>query len=277
MPPQPGPSTSSSINIKAIGNSGSSTNYMSTQLLHSNVMSNVQRAHPSVPVEMANESIIHSSHQAELFLPSFLAQARITHLFPDLESHSLLSIGQLCDAGCIALLDKSAIYIVHPEQQQLILTGARDQATKLWHIDLPTKESTAPAPFTTNNIASSAQTTSSNNDQHQTTTASEITLSDSQNSASGAPSKNPSTTRRSRRRPAQRQRRRQRPQQPPTAQLRLQPTPRLPPLPLQQSQPRLFMSPAPLQPNITPPNRTKWSLSPTVPSFHQPSAPCKKP
>ncbi len=45
---------------------------------------------------------ITSTHQATLDLPSLPIAARKCHHFPDLTSGALISIGQLCDYGCIA-------------------------------------------------------------------------------------------------------------------------------------------------------------------------------
>ena len=55
------------------------------------------------------------------------------NVFPDMAS-SLLSIGQLCDDGCIALFDKHQVAII--KDNAVILTGHRNPRTKLWMVDL---------------------------------------------------------------------------------------------------------------------------------------------
>jgi hypothetical protein len=55
------------------------------------------------------------------------------HVMPDM-SHSLLSIGQFCDAGCEAVFDAKRVAITHNKQQ--ILTGYRDW-NGLWKIAIP--------------------------------------------------------------------------------------------------------------------------------------------
>lgn len=45
----------------------------------------------------------------QLQIPIILMYAQITHLFCKLHQHSLLSIRQLCDAGCEAVFPKQAV------------------------------------------------------------------------------------------------------------------------------------------------------------------------
>jgi hypothetical protein len=43
---------------------------------------------------------MHSTHEAELDMPMLPAATKQVHIVPELATHTLLSIGQLCDAGC---------------------------------------------------------------------------------------------------------------------------------------------------------------------------------
>jgi hypothetical protein len=55
---------------------------------------------------------------------------------PELANHSLLSsIGQLCDAGCDVNFDAQCITMRY--QDDMVLTGSRTGASKLWHLHLP--------------------------------------------------------------------------------------------------------------------------------------------
>lgn len=56
-----------------------------------------------------------------------------TYLFQNLNS-SLLSIGQLCDAGCIALFDKKEVTILF--KNEVILQGERDVSSGMWNVEL---------------------------------------------------------------------------------------------------------------------------------------------
>ncbi|KAI2496640.1 hypothetical protein MHU86_17843 [Fragilaria crotonensis] len=51
-----------------------------------------------------------------------------------ISSTSLLSMGQLCDAGCRVTFDAQSVH-VHLNNQPL-LTGSRDHTTGLWHLGL---------------------------------------------------------------------------------------------------------------------------------------------
>ena len=67
------------------------------------LLTNVRPGTPStrIAVKGFNDKIIHSSHIGELNIPSLPAAARIAHVFPGI-SDLLVSISQLCNAGCMA-------------------------------------------------------------------------------------------------------------------------------------------------------------------------------
>ena len=51
------------------------------------------------------------THVGELSIPKLPPEAQIVHLFPNLASDSLLSVGQLCEAECQALFTATNICI----------------------------------------------------------------------------------------------------------------------------------------------------------------------
>ena len=65
--------------------------------------------------------------------------ALTAHVFPDLATDSLLSIGQICDAGCTATFTKSDFRVEC--NGALLLHGERSPETRLWITSIP---STAP-------------------------------------------------------------------------------------------------------------------------------------
>ena len=77
---------------------------------------------------------MYSTHEAELDLPNLPIEARRVHIVPALQTASLLSMGQLCDAGCIVTFDSKSV-AVH-RNDELILDGIRTPATGLWHLSL---------------------------------------------------------------------------------------------------------------------------------------------
>jgi hypothetical protein len=76
-----------------------------------------------------------SSHTAELNIPELNAAASKAHFFPGMANHSLLSVGQLCDEGCIVNFKHASVTICDTQKSQ-IMNGPRDLDTGLWRIYL---------------------------------------------------------------------------------------------------------------------------------------------
>ena len=66
---------------------------------------------------------MHSTHQAELPIPRLPFAARMAHIVPELRSHSLISIGTLCDAGCEVTFTTTTVTVTH--NSDTIMTGTR--------------------------------------------------------------------------------------------------------------------------------------------------------
>jgi hypothetical protein len=66
-----------------------------------------------------------SSHANELNIPELNADASISHVFPGMANHSLLSVGQLCNEGYIVTFKNASVTICDPQEFQ-ILSCARD-------------------------------------------------------------------------------------------------------------------------------------------------------
>ena len=73
-----------------------------------------------------------------LSLPHYATK---THVFPDLQNASLLSVGQLCDYGCQAVLNKNSLRVLNSNKN--ILTGEHNNSYGLW--DTPLTPTTLPA------------------------------------------------------------------------------------------------------------------------------------
>jgi hypothetical protein len=78
---------------------------------------------------------MYSTHEAELDVPGLPAAARHVHIVPELLSGTLLSMGQLCDAGCRIAFDSTDVTVFY--DNKIVLTGKRTPLTRLWKIDLP--------------------------------------------------------------------------------------------------------------------------------------------
>ena len=95
---------------------------------------NRRPANPSIAVLLPDGSTIHSTHTALLNIPQLPTQACQAHIFPTLASGSLISIGTLCDHGCVATFTADTVAITLNNLS--ILQGTRSQATGLWQLNL---------------------------------------------------------------------------------------------------------------------------------------------
>lgn len=115
--------------------------------------------HPdNLSVRLSNGDCIHSHSVGSLHLPN-LNQAIIAHIFEDSElSLSLLSISDLCDAGCTANISAEHIIIKHNEC--IIIQDSKLKRDSLWHVTLPNTQGHATAA----NVAYSPAPTHSSKD-----------------------------------------------------------------------------------------------------------------
>lgn len=104
---------------------------------------------PNIAVSLPHGSSINSIATTQLQIPIIPTSACITHLFPSLQPHSLLSIGQLCDVGCIATFDNICVKIKFNDQT--ILHGDRNPTTRLWSVPVEVITNTTEPPIDNNN------------------------------------------------------------------------------------------------------------------------------
>ena len=98
------------------------------KLLHAPCRDIVAARSP-ISVHLPDKSTMHNTHEGSLLIPKLPPEALKAYIFDDMQS-SLLSIGQLCDPGCVATFDKDIVKI-HNKNHDLILQGARDPYTGL--------------------------------------------------------------------------------------------------------------------------------------------------
>jgi hypothetical protein len=103
-------------------------------------VSQITPAKTSLKVSLPNGHVIQSTHSAYLNIPGLPASARECHIFPELTSGSLLSIGLLCDHDCDVNFRKHKVHVIYEGKE--ILTGSRDYHNGLWSIDMPTPQTT---------------------------------------------------------------------------------------------------------------------------------------
>ena len=105
-------------------------------------LSNVHLVADGIRVLLPNNAVIESTHKANINIPTLPPAATTAHLFPSLASGNLLSVGQLCDYGCTAQIDKDTATISF--QNHPILRGTRNPNTKLWHLNNTSSTATSP-------------------------------------------------------------------------------------------------------------------------------------
>ena len=104
-----------------------------SNLIHTTIpVTHITPTAKGISVLLPNQAHMHSTHTGLLNVPDLPLSARQVHLFPKLASGSLLSVGQLCDAGCQATFDKQHLRIYY--KGKTIMQGTR-QPNKLWQID----------------------------------------------------------------------------------------------------------------------------------------------
>jgi hypothetical protein len=121
------------FSTNAIADTGSTANFCTVCMP---VINKRVAIHP-IAIRNPNGSVMYSTHEAELDIPGLPDAARHVHIVPDLASKSLISIGQLCDAGCKVTFDATDVTVYHDDK--IALTGKRTSYTRLWHLDIPEK------------------------------------------------------------------------------------------------------------------------------------------
>ena len=66
---------------------------------------------------------------------SFSKTAKTAHVLDGMTNSSLISIGQLCNDDCVAILDKRRLQVF--KNNKCILMGPRNKTDSLWDIVLP--------------------------------------------------------------------------------------------------------------------------------------------
>ena len=108
---------------------------------------NVQQTAIPISVTLPDSGTMTNTHEATLRLPGASPSASKAYTFNNMAS-SLLSIGQLCDDGCVATFDKASVVIA--KDNAVILQGKRDETPQRncgWQILIarpPCRRSPAP-------------------------------------------------------------------------------------------------------------------------------------
>ena len=125
---------------------------------------NVQKTYNPIPIKMPNGDIISSTHIALLPQQNLPLPARKAHIFPKL-TKPLISIGILCDNGCIAVFDADQVTIYNKTTKLPVMMGKRDPVTTLYMVNMTATPSvSSPPSFPTNLYANHVYETQSKQD-----------------------------------------------------------------------------------------------------------------
>jgi len=104
-----------------------------------------------ISIYTPSSNIPKSTHEVDLNLPGLPPAAHHSHIVPQLATQPLLSIGQLCNAGCDIAFTATSITISH--NNAIILQGNCMPSSQLWELDI---QPTPPTLHTAHTAISSA-------------------------------------------------------------------------------------------------------------------------
>jgi hypothetical protein len=113
--------------------SGATSNFFTTNAAVINIKPTSEPLHVRIP----NGACLHSSHTCELDIPQLPEEARKGHIIPGMQGYSLVSLVQLCKAGCQVQINRNGLYIWY--RGFVILEGQKCPRTGLWLIPLTKK------------------------------------------------------------------------------------------------------------------------------------------
>ena len=100
---------------------------------HLRFLSNIKSLKNGPTATLPNGHIVQATHEGTINIKSNLTpEASQVLVFPNLTNESLVSIGQLCDDGCIVLFTKKYAYIC--KEKKLVATGYRNPFDGLWDL-----------------------------------------------------------------------------------------------------------------------------------------------
>ena len=119
----------------AIADSGTTNTFVTTNATVSNPNSNA----PVMTVKVANGQYSYSKGTATLKLKDLPAETTIAHIMPGFPD-SLLSIGNLCDAGLHCTFTRTSVHAYDPITKIIKLQGWRDNKSRLWRFPIVADE-----------------------------------------------------------------------------------------------------------------------------------------
>ena len=114
----------------AIADTGCNGHFFMTDSLCDNIQPDTNPIH----VQLPDGSHVPSTQTGIIPITDLPLAVGHAHLLPSIKTRPLLSIGQLCDSGCMATFNKDEVNIRH--NNQLVANGPRTK-NGLWTIPIP--------------------------------------------------------------------------------------------------------------------------------------------
>jgi len=121
--------------------SGATSNYI--RVKDSKYISDITRFNGPL-VYQPDKTTLKISQRGSLNLSNKLTTANKANILPGLTNSSLLSVGTLCNDGCIAIFTKDHFFVL--KNLQLILKGTRNWTDGLWDVPFPHQSPTTNQP-----------------------------------------------------------------------------------------------------------------------------------
>ena len=86
-------------------------------------LQNVRPTTDPLSIQNPNGTHMKSTHEGELPLDKLPMNARRAHRVPALASYSLISVPQLCDAGCDVIFSADTAKVIMKSTQELLYTA----------------------------------------------------------------------------------------------------------------------------------------------------------
>jgi hypothetical protein len=84
-------------------------------------------------VALPDATVLESSHHCNLDLPLPKA-ATSAYTIPGMKNHSLMSLTQLCNAGCKIIMDKDELVVIY--KGMVVMNGIKNKQNGLWYLPI---------------------------------------------------------------------------------------------------------------------------------------------
>lgn len=113
-----------------IADSGATSNFCPTNA----TVTDIQQATTPLLVRIPDGKQLQSSHTCKLDIAGLPEEARIGHIIPGMRGHSLISLTQLCRAGCHIQMTNDSLQVWYNGKE--VMCGVKCPRTKLWLLPL---------------------------------------------------------------------------------------------------------------------------------------------